>query len=151
MDQSFLVSVDMESICITLALQVCHNCDIKISELMSFFDVDRPHMQQGLFPDIYQSCLIYSNLVFDEVTLRALAGAPLKSNDMLKLEQTFLADIIVEEEGNEHLRQVDTLHSIEGKEVKIASEGQVTSTLHNTITLILHCIFPYIGFQLQLL
>ena len=132
----------------TLALQVCHNCDIKISELMSFFDADRPHMQQGLFPDIQQSYLLHSNISFDEVSVRALAGAPLKSNDMLKLEQTFLADIIVEEEGNEHLRQVDTLHSIKGKEVKITSEGQVTSTLHNTITLIFHCTFAYIGFQL---
>ena len=77
---------------------------MKISEMMSFLDQDRLHMQQGLFPDVQQMYLLHSSLNFDEVSLRALAGAPLKSSDFLKLEQTCLADVIVEEGGNEHLR-----------------------------------------------
>ena len=39
-----------------------------------------------------------------QVSCKALIGAPLKSNEFLKLEQTHLADIIAEEAGNEHYR-----------------------------------------------
>lgn len=35
---------------------------------------------------------------------KALIGVPLKDSEFLKLEQTHLADIIAEEEGNEHFR-----------------------------------------------
>ena len=88
----------------TGTLAICRVCNMKISEMMNFLDQDRLHMQQGLFPDVQQMYLLHSSLNFDEVSLRALAGAPLKSNDFLKLEQTCLADVIVEEGGNEHLR-----------------------------------------------
>lgn len=88
----------------TGTLSICRVCNMKISEMMSFLDQDRLHMQQGLFPDVQQMYLLHSSLNFDEVSLRALAGAPLKSSDFLKLEQTCLADVIVEEGGNEHLR-----------------------------------------------
>lgn len=88
----------------TGTLSICRVCNMKISEMMNFLDHERLHMQQGLFPDVQQMYLLHSSLNFDEVSLRALAGAPLKSNDFLKLEQTCLADVIVEEGGNEHLR-----------------------------------------------
>ena len=61
-------------------------------------------MQQGIFPDVQQSYLLHSALNFDEVSCKALVGAPLKANEFLKVEQTHLADIIAEEVGNEHLR-----------------------------------------------
>ena len=81
--------------------------------MLAFLDPERPHMQQGLFPDVQQSYLLQCNLSIDEVSLRALVGAPLKSSDMLKLEQTCLSEVILEEEGNKGLRsEFDTLQSV---------------------------------------
>ena len=85
-------------------LSVCKACDLKISEIVIFLNQDREHMQQGIFPDVQQSFLLHSALNFDEVSCKALVGAPLKANEFLKVEQTHLADIIAEEAGNEHLR-----------------------------------------------
>ena len=39
-----------------------------------------------------------------QVFCRALLGTPLKDSEFLKLEQTHLADVIAEEQGNEHFR-----------------------------------------------
>ncbi|XP_019854420.1 PREDICTED: uncharacterized protein LOC105313451 [Amphimedon queenslandica] len=97
----------------TSVLNLCRNCDMMLSEMLAFLDSERPHMQQGLFPDVQQSYILQCNLGLDEVSLRALIGAPLKSSDMLKLEQTCLSEVILEEEGNEGLRsQFDTLQSV---------------------------------------
>ena len=85
-------------------LSVCKACDVKISEIVIFLNQDREHMQQGIFPDVQQSYLLHSALNFDEVSCKALIGAPLKANEFLKIEQTHLADVIAEEAGNEHLR-----------------------------------------------
>lgn len=114
----------------TGVLQICRICDLKIAEMAEFLNSDRPHMQQGLFPDVQQSYLFHSVLKFDEVSIRALAGVPLKANDFLKLEQTFLADIIVEEgEGNEHLHQEDILtSSAKGREPQQTSEKPKVSS-----------------------
>ena len=81
---------------------------MKISEMVDFLSQDRTHMQQGFFPDVQQMYLLHSSINFDEVSLRALVGAPLKANEFLKLEQTCLADVIVEESGNEYLRMHET-------------------------------------------
>lgn len=89
----------------TTALSVCRICDLKMSELVEFLNQDRLHNQQGIFPDVQQTYLLHSSLNFDEVSLRVLAGASLKANDFLKLEQTCLADVVVEESGNEHFRE----------------------------------------------
>ena len=43
---------------------------------------------------------------------KALIGAPLKDNEFLKLDQTYLADIIVAEEGNEHFRALEEVHTV---------------------------------------
>ena len=85
-------------------LSICRICDMKLSEMVEFLTQSRVHMQQGIFPDVQQMYLLHSNISFDEVSLKALIGAPLSPNEFLKLDQTFLADVIVEEEGNEHLR-----------------------------------------------
>ena len=85
-------------------LSVCKACDLTITEMISFLSQDRKHMQQGIFPDVQQSYILHSTLSFDEVSCRGLLGGPLKANEFLKIEQTFLADIIAGEAGNEHLR-----------------------------------------------
>ena len=85
-------------------LAMCKACDVKISEMVTFLNGDREHMKQGIFPDVQQSYLLHSSLSFDEVSCKALVGAPLKANEFLKIEQTYLADVIAEEAGNEHLR-----------------------------------------------
>ena len=85
-------------------LSMCKACDIKIGEMVTFLNIDREHMKQGIFPDVQQSYLLHSALSFDEASCKALVGAPLKSNEFLKIEQTYLADVIAEEAGNEYLR-----------------------------------------------
>jgi hypothetical protein len=42
--------------------------------------------------------------MYIQISCKALIGAPLKSSEFLKLEQTHLADIIAEEAGKEHYR-----------------------------------------------
>ena len=54
-------------------------------------------MKQRIVPDVQQSYMLHSMLGFDEVSCKALVGAPLKANEFQKIEQTRLADIIVEE------------------------------------------------------
>ena len=49
--------------------------------------------------------------MYVQVFCKALIGVTLKDNEFLKLEQTYLADIIAGEEGNEHIR---------GKEVSLS-------------------------------
>lgn len=78
--------------------------DMKISEIIDFMSDNRTHIQQGMFPDVQQAYLLQSNLMLDEVSLRALVGASLKPSEFLKLDQTCLADVILEEKGSEHLR-----------------------------------------------
>ena len=88
----------------TGTLELCQVCNMTISEMVEFVHQDRVHMQQGLFPDVQQSYILHSNISFDEVSVKALVGAPLTSSEFLKLEQTHLADVIAEESGNEHFR-----------------------------------------------
>jgi hypothetical protein len=53
--------------CDTLAM--CRACEC-ISEMVEFLNSDREHMQQGIFPDVQQSCILHSALNFDEVSLK---------------------------------------------------------------------------------
>ncbi len=85
-------------------LSVCKACDLRIGEMVSFLSSDREHMKLGLFPDVQQGYLLHSAITFDEVSCKALIGAPLKENEFLKIEQTPLADVMAMETGNEHLR-----------------------------------------------
>ena len=105
----------------TTPFSVCRVCDMKIREVIDFLNQDRTHMQQGLFPDVQQTYLLQSTMTFDEVSLRALVGADLKASEFLKLEQTCLADVIVEESGNEHLRIEDVSISFDGKQPPLAA------------------------------
>ena len=86
---------------------ICRICKMTIKEIINFLNPDRTHMQQGLFPDVQQMYLLQSIISFDEISMRALLGANLNPAEFLKLDQTCLADVIVEESGNEHLRIED--------------------------------------------
>ena len=52
------------------------------------------------WPSPLASDIVYTGQVF----CKALVGVTLKDSEFLKLEQTHLADIIAEEDGNEHFR-----------------------------------------------
>ena len=66
-------------------LSMCKACDAKIREIVEFLNQDREHMKQGIFPDVQQSYMLHSMLGFDEVSCKALVGAPLKANEFLKI------------------------------------------------------------------
>ena len=80
-------------------------------------------MQQGIFPDIQQNHLLHSDLDFDQVSCKVLIGAPLKQNEFLMIDQSCLAEVLIEEVGNEHLK-VDELVSPGGEGKKEEEAGQ---------------------------
>ena len=85
-------------------LTTCHILDIPLQEILGFLDKDRLHMTQGFFPEIHDSRIFSCSITYDSDFCKALIGSKLKSNEFLKLEQTYLADVIAEEPGNEHYR-----------------------------------------------
>lgn len=85
-------------------LTTCRILDIPLQELLGFLDKDRLHMTQGLFPEIHDGNILSRSITYDSDFCKALMGSQLKSNEFLKLEQTYLADVIAEEPGNEHYR-----------------------------------------------
>ncbi len=85
-------------------LNVCQMLDITLREMLEFLDKDRPHMEQGFFPDVQDSYILSSTINYDTDFCKALMGSQLKSQEFLKIEQTKLADVIAEEPGNEHYR-----------------------------------------------
>lgn len=86
--------------CIT----ACQFLDIPVVEVITFLSKERLHMEQGLFPDIQDSYILSSQIAYDGDFCRALMGSKLTSNEFLKLEQTQLAGVILEEPGNEYLK-----------------------------------------------
>lgn len=109
-------------------LTICKVCDVRISEMVEFLNIDRVHMQQGIFPDVQQSYMLHCQLTFDEVSCKVLVGAPLKQNEFLKIDQTCFADVIAEEAGNEHMRQGSPQDKMkesgEGEEREGKGEGE---------------------------
>lgn len=87
-------------------LSTCHILDIPLQEILDFLDKDRLHMTQGFFPEIQDSYILSCSITYDSDFCKALMGSQLKSNEFLKLEQTYLADVIAEEPGNEHYRYI---------------------------------------------
>ena len=79
--------------------------DMPLQEILDFLDQDRLHMQQGFFPDIQHSSILQSKLSYDTDWFKALMGADLKQNDFLKIEQTYLADIVAQEPEYQHFRE----------------------------------------------
>lgn len=85
-------------------VSAAQSLDISISEVLAFLAKERLHMQQGLLPDIQESYLLNSNMSYDGDFCTALLGSKLTSNEFLKLEQTDLAKVILEEPGSEYLK-----------------------------------------------
>ena len=86
-------------------VSLCSFLDVPLQEVLDFLDQDRLHMQQGFFPDIQHSSIVQSNLSYDTDWFKALMGADLKQNDFLKIEQTYLADIVAQEPEYQHFRE----------------------------------------------
>ena len=80
--------------------------DIPLGEILVFLNMEREHINQGFFPDLQDNYLLNSNCAYDLDYFKALVGSQLKSEEFLKLEQTFLADVITEEPRKEHYRCV---------------------------------------------
>lgn len=85
-------------------LSFSHFLKVPLSDVLSFFNKERPLVSQGFFPDLQESYLLNCNVNFDTDFFKTLIGAHLKSEEFLKIEHTFLADVVVEEPGNEHYR-----------------------------------------------
>ena len=85
-------------------VMTCAFLDIPLKEMLDFLDEDRLHMQQGFFPDIQPSYIMSCSITYDPDYCKVLMGSQLRSSEFLKIEQTFLADVIAEEPGNEHYR-----------------------------------------------
>jgi len=119
-DNSFGIGIDPISLSFFL--------DITLREVLEFLDQDRVHMQQGLFPDLQHTYILSQQLYIDNDVSKALMGADLKQSDFLKIEQTYLADVIAAEPENQHLRDQMTQdksgHSEVDKETK-DKEGTV--------------------------
>lgn len=88
----------------TDAVSACQFLQIPLQEMLEFLDQDRLHMQQGFFPEVQSSYVLSCSISYDSDFCKALMGSQLKANEFLKLEQTYLADVIAEEPGNEHYR-----------------------------------------------
>ena len=87
---------------------------IPLKEVLGFLSEDRTHMNQGFFPEVLPGYILNSSITYDLDFCKVLVGAQLKSEEFLKIEQTVLADVIVEEPGNEHYRylRVSSLSSL---------------------------------------
>ena len=87
------------------AVHVCSVLDISFLEIFNFMNQDRLHIQQGLFPNIQQNYILNMMLELDHDMYLVLQGASLKQKDFLKIDQTFLADVIFEEPEYHHLSE----------------------------------------------
>ena len=82
----------------------CQFLDVSIMELLAFLSKERLHIEQGLFPEVQDNSPLNSQLSYDGDFCSALLGAKLTANEFLKLEQTELAHVILEEPGSEYLK-----------------------------------------------
>ena len=85
-------------------ISLCSFLDIPLQEVLDFLDPDRLHMQEGFFPDVQHGYILSSALSYDPDVCKALMGVELKQSDFLKIDQTYLADVIAEEPEHQHLR-----------------------------------------------
>ncbi|KAI6657958.1 hypothetical protein LOD99_15675 [Oopsacas minuta] len=88
---------------------LCKACDMTTTDFLHFLDQDRPIIQQGIFPEIQTNYTLNCTLNMDEVVLKGIIGAHLRTSEFMKLEQTSLAEIIAVEEGNEQYRDLCAL------------------------------------------
>ena len=104
-------------------ISLCSFLDVPLQEVLDFLDQDRLHMQQGFFPDVQHSYILSSTLSYDTDVCKALMGANLKQNDFLKIEQTYLADIVVQEPEYQHFRDQTGDDKSKKPEASMDTEG----------------------------
>ena len=85
-------------------ISLCSFLDVPLQEVLDFLDQDRLHMQQGFFPDVQHDYILGSDLNYDTDLCNVLMGVNLKQSDFLKIEQTYLADIVIQEPEYQHFR-----------------------------------------------
>ena len=83
-------------------ISLCSFLDVPLQEVLNFLDQDRLHMQQGFFPDVQHNYILGSDLNYDTDLCNVLMGVNLKQSDFLKIEQTYLADIVIQELEYQH-------------------------------------------------
>ena len=133
-------SNDINEISVTLS--------IPFLEVFSFLNQDRLHMQEGLLTDNEDGYALNDRLELDRDMYLALIGTDLKQKDLLKIDQTCLAEVILEEPEYQHFRQ-----QIE-EESKVTtanteSEGQFS---YNIIKIVpLQCIGDVHGYMFTFL
>ena len=83
---------------------LCQSLNIPLKEFLTFMAKDRIHIEQGFFPDVMDSYIMTSAIEYDRDICRVLMGMPLRDEEVLKFDQTVLAEVIAEEPGNEQYK-----------------------------------------------
>ena len=78
--------------------------DIPILEVLGFIRKDRLHMKQGLFPETLKDSALSGQIAYEFDFLLILIGSKVTDNVFLKLKNTFMGDVILEEPRNKHLK-----------------------------------------------
>ena len=87
------------------SVTICHFLDIPIMEFLHFLKKDRPHMKQELFFMFRDSdANLAFRIAYDPDHFHVLVGSKVTPKLFAKLDQNFLARIVAEEPGNEHLK-----------------------------------------------
>lgn len=87
------------------SVEICQFLEIPIMEFLHFLRKDRPHMKQELFYTFRDSdANLAFKIVYDADHFNVLVGSKVTAEMFTKLEQNFLAHIVAEEPGNEHLK-----------------------------------------------
>lgn len=92
--------ISLSSDCISL----CQALDIPLKEFLAFMAKDRTHMELGFFPEVMDSYIMSCTIEYDVDICRVLLGMPFNAEDILKFDQTVLAEVIAEEPGNEQYK-----------------------------------------------
>ncbi len=90
---------------ISNSVKICQFLDIPILELLRFLRKERQHMKQELFSMFREADINLSfNILYDHQYCKILVGSKVTAKEFAKLEQNFLAELVAEEPGNEHLK-----------------------------------------------
>ena len=87
------------------SIPISQYLDVPIMEVLNFLRKERQHMQKELFNIFKEDDIGFKfKITYDKDYSRILMGSKVTRNEFLKLNQNFLADIVSEEPGNEHLK-----------------------------------------------
>ena len=107
---------------------------IPFLEVFSFLNQDRLHMQEGLLTDNEDGYRLNDELELDHDMYLALIGTDLKPKDLLRIDQTCLAKVILEEpEYQNFCQQIEEESKI--TTANIEREGQFLYNINTTLKL----------------